>query len=75
MTPTTSNIPVMSFNCGGCDCGRCGSDALSSIASLDGVVHVRANRRASTFTIRYDPDLVDESVLVDQIRSARLRPS
>ena len=75
MTPTTSNISVVSFNCGGCDCGRCGSEALSTIAVIDGVVHVRANRRTSTFTVRYDPDLVDETVLVDRIRSARLRPA
>jgi copper chaperone CopZ len=77
MTPTTSSpatthIPVASFNCVGCDCGACASDAAENLESIDGVVHVRLDRSRRAFVVRYQSGSVDEAMLVAAIRSAKL---
>jgi copper chaperone CopZ len=72
-SPTTASIQVASFNCDGCDCGACASDAADNLAEIDGVVHVRLDRRRRAFVIRYDEGTVDEAHLISVIRSAKLK--
>lgn len=72
MTPTVSHIPVDSFSCVGCDCGSCASDAAAAIASMDGVLHVRVDRRRRSFVIRHDP-AVDATSLHERIEAAKIR--
>ena len=72
MTPTVSHIPVDSFSCAGCECGSCASDAAAAIASMDGVVHVRVDRRTRSFVIRHDPT-VDAASLHERIEAAKIR--
>ncbi|MGI9529079.1 MAG: hypothetical protein ACR2NG_05160 [Acidimicrobiia bacterium] len=39
----------------------CLSEAVRCIESLDGVVHVRLDRRGQAFVVRHDPTLADET--------------
>ncbi len=74
MTPTVSHIPVSSFNCAGCDCGSCLSDAVKAIQEVDGVLHVRVDRTRTSLVVRYDEGLADARQFVDRIRAAKLDP-
>ena len=68
MPPTTTSVPVAAFACPGCDCRMCVSDAAKAIESLDGVVHVRVDRRKRAFVVRHEPTLgmsAIESCIVD----------
>ena len=65
MATTITNVPVVSLTCPGCDCRMCASDASRAIESLDGVRHVRVDRRRGEFVVRHDPALAG----VDDIES------
>ena len=73
MTPTVSHIPVTSLSCAGCDCGSCASDAAAAIASMDGVLHVRVDRRTRSFVIRHDATVADATSLHERIAAAKIR--
>lgn len=72
MNPTTSHISIRSFNCSGCDCGSCASEAVTTIQALPGVVHARLDRRNAGLVVRFDPELIDEAVLRSSICDCRL---
>ena len=74
MTPTVSHIPMSSFNCAGCDCGACLSDAVRAVEAIDGVLHVRVDRSRIRLVVRYDATMADADEFVDRIRTAKLDP-
>jgi cation transport ATPase len=65
---------VSSFNCAGCDCGACLSDAIRAVEGIDGVLHVRVDRTRTQLVVRYDPTTADAGEFLDQIRGAKLDP-
>lgn len=61
MSPTTTNVALSALTCPGCDCRMCLTEAVRCIESLEGVVHVRLDRRGQAFVVRHDPALADET--------------
>jgi copper chaperone CopZ len=74
MPPTAEHIPVSSFNCPGCDCGSCLSDAVKAVSGLDGVLHVRVDRTRTSLVVRYDETTVGSAEFRKRIRKAKLDP-
>lgn len=74
MQPIAEHIPVKSFNCPGCDCGACLSDAVKAVSGMDGVLHVRVDRSRKSLVVRYDEAAVGVSEFRERIRQAKLDP-
>ena len=73
MSPATTQVSLRALTCPGCDCRMCLSEATRCIESLDGVVHVRLDRRRQAFVVRHDPDLIDESSIRSCVSSTGLQ--
>lgn len=75
MSPTTTRVSLSALTCPGCECRMCISEAARCIESLDGVVHVRLDRRNQAFVVRHDPDLIDVSSIRSCVSSTGLQMS
>jgi copper chaperone CopZ len=73
MTPITTNLPVASMTCPGCDCRLCAAGAAQSIEQIEGVHHVRVDRFRGAFVVRHDPT-VDVEAMSSRVVEAGLRP-
>ena len=75
MSPTTTQVPLRGLTCPGCDCRMCVTEAARSIESLDGVIHVRVDRRRVAFIVRHDPSLADEAAIRSCVSATGLQVS
>lgn len=73
MSPTTTRVALNALTCPGCECRMCISEATRCIESLDGVVHVRLDRRRQALVVRHDADLTDESSIRSCVSSTGLQ--
>jgi copper chaperone CopZ len=65
MAITETRIGLVEFTCPGCDCGVCVSDSMREIAQINGVLHVRVDRRRTQIVVRHEHEDVSVNQLSD----------